>query len=240
MKFIQESSAGTKEILFIKDHAVAISGMVAAADGVADALGKKILPAGTFVGGVAASFLADRSQLLRVIGCKATLTTAMTGANNDIVLTALAPGDEGTAVSLTLVDPAGNSAALAITVTGKAISVALATGEAGAITTTGAALIAAINADTNAKKLVVASAPAGDTGESAVTALAKTVLVSGPITGAAVVDGVLLEDVDVTYGDKICPVLIHGFLKATALPMAPTAAILAAFSPSLQLSFIEC
>ena len=240
MKFVQEEVTGTKEILFVKDHYVSISGMVAAADGVANEFGKKILPAGTFVGGVAASFLADRSQLLRTIGCKATLTTAMAGTNNDVVLTAVAPGDEGVAVSLTLVDPAGNNADLAITVTGKDISVALATGEAGAITTTGAMLIAAINAHATAKLLVVASAPANDTGESAVTALAKTVLASGPITGAAVVDGVLLEDVDVTYGDKICPVLIHGFLKTTALPFAPTAAIVAALSPSLQLSFVEC
>ena len=176
MKFTQETFTAGKEILLVKDHYVSISGMLDAADGVADSNGKKIIPKGTFVGGESASFLADRAQNLRVIHCVASLTTTMVGNDNDIVLTALGPEGFGDDISLTLVDPADNDKDLAITVTGKSISVALATGSAGAITTTAAKLIAAINTHATAKTLVVASLPDAATGAGVVTALAKTSL----------------------------------------------------------------
>lgn len=239
MKFTQETFTAGKEILLVKDHYVSISGMLDAADGVADSNGKKIIPKGTFVGGESASFLADRSQNLRVIHCVASLRTLLMGADNDIVLTALGPEGFGDDISLTLVDPADTDKDLAVTVTGKSISVALKTGSTGAIATTAAELVAAINTHATAKTLVVASLPDTATGAGVVTALAKTPL-AFVASGASVVDGILLEDVDVTYGDKICPVLIHGFVKTSALPYPPAAAVSALFSPSLQLSFVEC
>jgi len=109
---------------------------------------------------------------------EATLTTAMTGANNDIILTSKLIGTAGNAITITLVDPAGNDQALAVTVVGTDISVSLATGGAGAITTTAALLIAAINGDADAFALVNASL-AQVSGAGAVTALAETSLAGG-------------------------------------------------------------
>ena len=109
----------------------------------------------------------------------ATLSTTMTGANNDIVLTAVTKGTVGNAIKLTLVDPAGNDQALSVVVTGNGIVVNLATGVAGAITTTASQLIAALAANADAAALVTAALKGSDTGATAVTALAETALAGG-------------------------------------------------------------
>jgi len=109
----------------------------------------------------------------------ATLSTAMTGANNDIVLTAKTKGIVGNNITLALVDPAGNDQALAVTVTGTAISVSLATGVAGAITTTASQLLTALAASAPAAALVTGALKGSDTGATAVTALAATALTGG-------------------------------------------------------------
>lgn len=240
MKFVKTDYTNNKEILaFASGFNTVMAAMLDDADGVADSYGKKIIPAGTFVGGASASIFEDRSQLLRVVHDYAILETAMTGDNNDIKLTAVADGPGGADISLTLVDPSANNAALAVTVTAKAISVALATGAAGAITTTASELIAAINASAAASALVTAALKGTDTGAGAVTALTKTNLANSAVSGASVIDGVLLDDVDVTYGDNVCSLLISGYLKTAKLPVAPTSVMRTAFSKNLFLGFIE-
>lgn len=103
------------------------------------------------------------------------LTTALTGANNDFTFTAVPEGSTlGDAITIALVDPAGNDAALGIVVTGSAIVVNLATGSGGAITSTAADIITAINADNAAKLLVKAANAAGSSGAGVVTALTAT------------------------------------------------------------------
>lgn len=109
----------------------------------------------------------------------ATLSTTMTGTNNDIVLTARVAGTVGNSTTLTLVDPSANNAALGIVVTGTSIVANLATGAGGAITTTATQLLAAIAASPAADALVSGALKGADTGASAVTALTVTSLSGG-------------------------------------------------------------
>lgn len=108
----------------------------------------------------------------------AALTTTMTGTNNDVVLTAVAPGSAGNNVSLTLVNPGSGTHALAVSVSSNDITVNLGYGS-GAITTTGSLLIAALNASTAAAALMTATLAAANDGTGLVTALSKTNLTGG-------------------------------------------------------------
>ena len=65
-------------------------------------------------------------------------------------------GEAGNAITLALVDPGMDGQALAITVDGSAITATLATNGAGAITTTAALLVAALNANGDAGALMTA------------------------------------------------------------------------------------
>ena len=58
------------------------------------------------------------------------------------------------------------------------------------------------------------------------------------ITGAAVCDGILLDDVDVTYGAAPCSLLIHGYVKTSKLPAAPTSVLRTAMSPNCFIGYI--
>lgn len=118
------------------------------------------------------------------IAVAASLTTNLTGANNDFVVTAKQAGVIGNHIEVALVDPAGNDQALAVTVADGVITVSLATGPAGAITSTAANVIAAINGNADAKKLVVASLKAANDGTGVVTALAAANLTGGVDAGA--------------------------------------------------------
>jgi hypothetical protein len=109
----------------------------------------------------------------------ATLSTSMSGTNNDIVLTARTAGTAGNDITLALIDPSANNAALSVAVTGTDIVVNLATGAGGAITTTATQLLAAIAASTAANALVSGALKGSDNGGSAVTALAETALSGG-------------------------------------------------------------
>lgn len=110
-------------------------------------------------------------------GVKASLATNMTNANADITLTAVNYGVAGNDITVTYVDPAGNNKALAVAVSGKGITVSLATGAGGAITSTCALVVDAINASTAASALVVATGEGTKAG--VVNAIAKASLASG-------------------------------------------------------------
>ncbi|MCM0759953.1 hypothetical protein M7775_15450 [Sporomusa sphaeroides DSM 2875] len=64
MKFVQTDYFSKKNVLKFPDHAVAIPVTVDDTGITENAEGKKIVPAGTNVGGVDASVLADESQLV--------------------------------------------------------------------------------------------------------------------------------------------------------------------------------
>lgn len=108
----------------------------------------------------------------------ASLTTALVGANNDLVFTAKPQGADGNLVTVTYVDPGGATATLGVVVTGKDIVVNLGRATS-AITTTATLLKAAVDGTPAAAALVsVANAPA-NTGAGLVTAMSKTSLAGG-------------------------------------------------------------
>ncbi len=94
----------------------------------------------------------------------ATLTLGRLAANTQIVLTAATPGLGGNAISVRLLDPGAPDAALAVSVTQKAIAVTLATDDAGALTSSAGDVIAALNDDPDASALVSAANAPGSTG----------------------------------------------------------------------------
>lgn len=117
-----------------------------------------------------------RSSVIGIVGTapdsaaeiKAALSIGTATANNGVSFTSKLTGVAGNNISVRLVDPKANSSALAVSVIGQAITVSLATSAAGAITTTGALLLAAVNAHAGASALVDAAAIAGSTGAGTV------------------------------------------------------------------------
>lgn len=123
----------------------------------------------------------------------ATLTTSLTGDDNDLTFTArqggynnnnLTRGANGNNVKIEYVDPGTNDAELSVTVANNTeITVSLATDGAGAITSTAEEVMMAIQAHAVANTLVtVANAPSND-GSGVVTTMSKTAL-SGGVSGS--------------------------------------------------------
>jgi len=115
---------------------------------------------------------------------QASLTTALTGDNNDLVFTAVPLGRLGNDVRIRYVDPAANSSSLSIAVSGRDITINLATNSGGAITTTGNSIRSAFNPVDNpqnaaAQALLTVANAAGNTGTGAVTAMGWTALTGG-------------------------------------------------------------
>ncbi len=102
------------------------------------------------------------------------------GANNDVLYTANVAGSQGNQLSVQYIDPGLPSQSLWVDVFERtAIRVHLATNAAGAITSTAAQVIAAVNAHWFAGHLVTAADGPGSSGATAVTAMAKTALAGG-------------------------------------------------------------
>jgi hypothetical protein len=112
------------------------------------------------------------------VAANGTLTTALTGTNNDLTYTAIGAGVTGNAITIAYV-VAGASTALSVSVAGNAITVNVATSSGSAATSTAAQVAAAIAAHAVASlKVNVANAPGND-GTGVVTALAATPLAGG-------------------------------------------------------------
>jgi len=109
----------------------------------------------------------------------ATLQTGRTSADTAILYTAASAGMAGNAITVELADPGSNSAALAVTVSGTAITVTLATDVAGAITSTAQEVIDAIAAAPEAAALVTASNATGSDGSGVVRGTFRPQALSG-------------------------------------------------------------
>jgi hypothetical protein len=124
-----------------------------------------------------------RRQHLSPAGTKATLTTALVGANNDLVFTAVQPGADGNSISVAYVN-AGGTTPLSVdfqrTANGpvRAVVVTLAT-TTGTITSTAAQVRDAVNGHPRAQNHVQAANAAANDGTGVVTALAATNLTGG-------------------------------------------------------------
>lgn len=128
-----------------------------------------------------------RSAVIGIVGTapdsaaevKATLNTGVVASNNALTWTAKLAGVLGNKISVKLVDPKANSAALSITVEDQAITVNLATSAGGAITTTATALKTAIEANAAANALVGLANTGASTGAAAVAAVGVSFLTGG-------------------------------------------------------------
>lgn len=111
----------------------------------------------------------------------ATLTTSLTGTNNDLVFTSKAKNESANAISIKYIDPYANNHSLSVSVTGNAINITLATNSSGAITTTAAQLKAAIEANSPASALITVAHATGNDGSGVVTSMAQTNLSGGTV-----------------------------------------------------------
>lgn len=128
-----------------------------------------------------------RSSVIGVIGTapdsqqevKASLLIGTVGSNNALTFTSKLTGELGNSSSLRLVDPGANNAALSISVSGRDVTVNLATGPAGAITTTATQLKTAIEANATAHALFTITNTGASTGAGVVAALRRAQLSGG-------------------------------------------------------------
>lgn len=110
-------------------------------------------------------------------------------------------GTTGNSITLVLSNPLANSSALSVSVSSNAITVSLATGSAGALTSTLNDIVAAVNDSAAASALVMASLAPGSTGTTIAAAVASTALVggaAGATDGTEKVYAVLCDDVVTT------------------------------------------
>lgn len=98
--------------------------------------------------------------------------------NASLKLTAKSAGVNGNNITITLLNPRANSAALAVSVFSLDITVRLATDATGAITSTASQVLAAINAHAEASELVTASL-GGGTGAGVMATLPRRYLFGG-------------------------------------------------------------
>lgn len=129
-----------------------------------------------------------------VAGTQAVLTTALVGANNDLVFTAVKVGTVGNAITVAYVDPGAASQALGVVVAGNAITVNLATDAGSLITSTASEILAALEASAAAMALISVALAAGNDGTGVVTALVATALATGtnattPADGSVNIEG---------------------------------------------------
>lgn len=110
---------------------------------------------------------------------KATLLTGVVASNNALTWTSKLTGILGNGISIKLIDPKANSQALSVVVTDKYIEVKLATDGSGVITTTGALLKTAIEANAQAHAIVGVVNTGASTGAAAVAAVSRTSLAGG-------------------------------------------------------------
>lgn len=154
------------------------------------AAGQRDLLAGTVLGKDTVS----NTYKKYVPAVAANLTTGVVADNNAILFTAKVPGAAGEGIKVQLKDPAGNNQALKVTIENDTVVVSLATGEAGAITSTAAEVIAAINASLYVKDILLAANSGESTGAGVVAAVAGTALDNGADANV-VPDTILNENV---------------------------------------------
>ena len=115
-----------------------------------------------------------------VNGVLASLSTALTGTNNDITFTSKLPGAAGNNIAISYTKPDKANAELGLTVTttelgngvySYLIDVSLATDASKNITTKASDIVALVNGHPQAKKLVFAENKGEDTGAGVVTTL---------------------------------------------------------------------
>jgi hypothetical protein len=182
-----------------------------------DEHGRKLVLAGTIVGGIGASVMEHQNTPVGRHGM-ASAATSLLGPDNDLLYVAKTTN----ATSITYVAPSTASVALAVSVSSYAVTVTLGTNAASEVISTANDVKAAVNAHAGASAVIEARSLTADGGNGVVTAMPALTLVSA--TGVAAPEGILFHDVDVTEGPRHGAMLYMGSVETGRLPIAPTAA----------------
>lgn len=166
---------------------------------------------------------------------KASLTTALTGTNNDLVYTARSGGPGGNSIRVQYIDPGGTTA-LSVAVQGYDILVTLAT-TAAVITSTATQVKTAV--DRAASHLVTIANASSDDGSGVVTALALTPLSGGSLqkTPPTQTDGDATNDHYFTSNDGLVfleVVSSDGGPQTVEIEYAPNYASLVDIAPTSE------
>ena len=86
--------------------------------------------------------------------------------------------------------------------------------------------VKAINENIEANSLVIAKLASGADGSALATAVSSTSLAGGDaMSVSGDIDGILYHTVDVTDGEAMGAMIIHGYINEDAMPDVPGAAI---------------
>lgn len=213
-----------KELLLVGEGYIArpvtvdkstISGLVA------DDKGHYYIPQGTYLyGAEGTSLLANPNQ--KAIAVVPTVTNATATLASTLVVDAK---DEGTsAVKVELV--VGTAHKIKVAVASNTITVTLAVDKNSAVKDTWDDVVKAINENIEANSLVVAKLASGADGSALATAVSSTSLAGGDaMSVAGDIDGILYHTVDVTDGEAMGAMIIHGYINEDSMPAVPGAAI---------------
>lgn len=209
-RVIKETFTNHKEILKFNEFVATVvtvgdTGVSANADG------KKIVKAGTIVGGSTKKVLENPGEVVvnkKTGPVKSTLTVGSTTAG--IVVEAKEAGVAGNSIKVSIINGKTSATAISVTVTGKVIAVTC-KDDGTNITSTAAEVKAAIEGKPEAAALVTVTLVS--TGAGAMLAKAETALAGGAdIAVTDYAEGVLLYDVDVTNGPREGSMVIWGFV----------------------------
>jgi hypothetical protein len=125
---------------------------------------------------LAAFNVEDADVLLATLGTHAFLRTNLTGTNNDLDWIARASGTGGLTQTVAYIDPAANDQELDVSIDGGDLVVTLATGVAGAITSTANDILAAARANQDVMAKFAVNKTAANSGAGVVIALVETAL----------------------------------------------------------------
>lgn len=134
------------------------------------------------------------------------LDTGTGGGNNGLTFTAVNEGVSGNNIAVTMINPDAISQPLTIAVEGSVIKIYLETSDAGALTSTAAEVLSAVNADDIAKLMVLVTATSPSNGTAACAAVAVTQLAGGVDTDAC--EGYAVEPVNATSAAADCVIRI--------------------------------
>ena len=126
----------------------------------------------------------------------ATLVIDPTGTNNSLTYTSVEYGATANDIYIEYDDPGANNATLVVSVVNRKIFVSLATGVAGAITSTAALIATAIAANPASAALVTVANTAANDGTGVVTAMATAAMTGGAGTFGITAGGLLVDTTD--------------------------------------------
>jgi len=243
MKYVETSYENKTQILKFADHWVGVA-VTIEADNVSAA--DDILKAGSVIGGIGGSVLADESlkvEKKNTANTLASLIIESTDANSTVIVTGQnytgAPSDDED-ITVELSDPSATDQILSVDVSSEgAITVNLATDGGGAITSIANDVVAAINNDFEARQIVKASILDAEDGTGLVEAAVASALAGAVDGNADAAEGVLLDDVDISYGDASGTMLVHGFVDTNKLSETVVDEALRALRDNAALVMIE-